>query len=194
MLHEVKSDYRDIAKFFPELKARLSPAEHKKQTLLDMARRGEARPLQKTKIGLALGNYTRRASQVYDPTFDRKIRKLAPGWFLDTVEENKRLLLKMAKAGKPKPKDKEKIGALLYLYLKKDRRFRAVVRRLAPHWLLKPADQKKLLLLEMAKAGKPKPKCPGTIARSLSNYTRKNSHCRDPIFASKIRKLRPDWF
>jgi hypothetical protein len=57
-------------------------ANLKKKELLRMARQGEKRPSHdKTKLGQALSNYTRKRSPAYDPEFDMKIRKLRPEWF-----------------------------------------------------------------------------------------------------------------
>ena len=57
-------------------------AAQKKKQLLDMAKRGDPRPsFEKTRIGQALSNYTRKSSEAYDPEFDREIRALRPDWF-----------------------------------------------------------------------------------------------------------------
>lgn len=57
-------------------------AGQKKKELLRMARAGEPRPSHdKTRLGQALSNYTRKSSHVYDPHFDREIRALRPDWF-----------------------------------------------------------------------------------------------------------------
>lgn len=54
----------------------------KKKKLLQMAKNEEKRPsYDKTKIGKDLSNYTRKSSLVYDPEFDKTIRKLRPDWF-----------------------------------------------------------------------------------------------------------------
>jgi hypothetical protein len=58
-------------------------ATEKKNELLRMARAGEPRPSHdKTRIGQALSNYTRRNSPAYDPEFDKTIRSLRPDWFV----------------------------------------------------------------------------------------------------------------
>ena len=57
-------------------------ASQKKKELIRMAKNGENRPSHdKTKLGQALSNYTRKSSYVYDPVFDKTIRKLRPDWF-----------------------------------------------------------------------------------------------------------------
>ena len=57
-------------------------ANQKKRELLRMAQNGEKRPSHdKTKLGQALSNYTRKGSPVYDPEFHRAIVKIRPDWF-----------------------------------------------------------------------------------------------------------------
>jgi hypothetical protein len=57
-------------------------ANQKKKELLRMAKNGEKRPsYEKTKLGQALSNYTRKSSPAYDAVFDKTIRKLRPDWF-----------------------------------------------------------------------------------------------------------------
>lgn len=62
--------------------SRTEIANQKKQELIRMAKNGEKRPSHdKTKLGQALSNYTRKSSMAYDPVFDKLIRKLRPDWF-----------------------------------------------------------------------------------------------------------------
>lgn len=57
-------------------------ANQKKKELIKMAKNGRKRPSHdKTRLGQALSNYTRKSSAVYDPVFDKIIRKIAPHWF-----------------------------------------------------------------------------------------------------------------
>jgi hypothetical protein len=57
-------------------------ADKKKQELIRMAKNGEPRPsYERTRIGQALSNYTRKSSHVYDAEFDKLIRQLRPDWF-----------------------------------------------------------------------------------------------------------------
>jgi hypothetical protein len=57
-------------------------ASQKKKELIRIAKNGEDRPSHdKTKLGQALSNYTRKSSPAYDPAFDKTIRKLRPDWF-----------------------------------------------------------------------------------------------------------------
>ena len=56
-------------------------ANMKKKELFNIATKGDKKPSQKTKIGRALSNYTRKDSSCYCPKFNNKIRKLRPDWF-----------------------------------------------------------------------------------------------------------------
>jgi hypothetical protein len=47
-----------------------------------MAASGDPRPSQKTRIGMALSQYPSPANSVYDPDFDREIRRIRPDWFV----------------------------------------------------------------------------------------------------------------
>jgi hypothetical protein len=53
----------------------------KKNKLIEMAKKGGPRPSQKTKEGSALSSYTCKSGS-YCKKFDRKIRKIAPNWFI----------------------------------------------------------------------------------------------------------------
>lgn len=73
---------KKIMKLAPDwLMSRSEKCDHKKRLLLVMARRGEPRPSQRTKIGQALCGYTGKSSKCYDPVFAREIMRLAPHWF-----------------------------------------------------------------------------------------------------------------
>lgn len=204
MLHEFKSSYAEIAKHFPELAGKLSPSAHKRQQLLDMARRGEPKPKFGSSSGLgeALHRLTREKSESYDPAFVKEIRSLAPDWLLTATETNKRLLLDMAKRKEPRPHHKTKIGAALCRYTSKwsgrydyyDPKFAREIKRIAPQWFVSPLEQKKKSLLEMAERGEPRPSRKTKIGTSLCTYTMKSYKCYDPKFDREIRRLRPDWF
>lgn len=202
MLHEVKSDYRDIAKFFPELKARLSPAEHKKRLLLEAAGKGGPKPNPgKQPLGYEFREYTYERSNCYDPLFTKKIRKLRPEWFVskaERAERNKRLILEMARKGEARPRqNKHPLGTLLSNYTSRtsssyDALFTKKIRKLRPDWFLSNSEiskETKRTLLEMAAKGRPKPERRSSLGIAIRNYS-----FRDPVFDRKIRRLRPDWF
>lgn len=114
----------------------------KKRLLLEMAKRGEPKPLFKNPIRHCLHSYTKKTSGCYDPDFTRQIKKLAPDWFLTGPERNKRRFLEMAKRKEPRPKRKTMF--ILYHYIRKaspchDPKFTREIMRLAPHWFKKKA-------------------------------------------------------
>ena len=88
----------------------------RKQQLIEIARKGESRPHSKTKLGQALGDYTCKSKDCYDPEFDNKIRRLAPHWFVDTASENKKQLLEITQKKESRPSQKTKLGRVLSNY------------------------------------------------------------------------------
>ena len=181
----------------------IDEVKEKKQKLLEMAQRGEPRPSQKrTQSGRVLGNYTRAGSTTYDPDFDQTIRELAPAWFVNTADENKKKLLEMAQAGKSRPAQRTKLGPLLTSYTHKkqshksyDPDFDQTIRKLAPLWFANTADAKKLRLLKIAQAGEPRPSSRKTkLGIVMTSYVAKSSSTYDPDFDQTIRELAPDWF
>ena len=121
---------------------RTKTSSQNKKTLLEMARRSEPRPRQRTQIGRSLSDYTSKKSKTHDPDFTRKIRRLAPPWFKtrsELAEQKKRKLLGAARKGLPKPKQKTGLGHALYRYTSKksknhDPTFARQIKKLAPHW------------------------------------------------------------
>lgn len=177
--------------------------EKKKIRLLEMARRGEARPASKTtSLGLVLCSYTCRASGNYDAEFDKKIRELRPDWFVnqtDRASEKKRQLLEMARNGKTRPSQKTKLGKVLSHYTCRsgrnfDAEFDVQIRRLRPDWFANPSDGNKAKLLEMAQRGESRPTSKTRIGKALKSYTGKTHNSYNAKFDRKIRALRPDWF
>ena len=75
--------YKEISGLRPDwFVSQIQVASQKKQELIRMAKNGENRPrYDKTKIGQALSNYTRKSSPVYDAEFDKLMRELRPDWF-----------------------------------------------------------------------------------------------------------------
>jgi hypothetical protein len=82
MMYDAKF-HRKMKKLRPDwFWSQTEVAGQKKKELLRMARNGEKRPgYEKTKLGQALSNYTRKKSPAYDAVFDKTIRKLRPDWF-----------------------------------------------------------------------------------------------------------------
>ena len=122
----------------------INTASENKKQLLEIARREGPRPLSKTKLGRSLGSYIYKTHGCYDTKFDKKIRRLAPHWFVDTARENKKQLLEIARKGEPRPTKKTKLGRTLSSYICKthgcyDTKFNKKIRKLAPHWFRQAA-------------------------------------------------------
>lgn len=198
MLHKLKSTYGEIAKYFPELTNRLSPSAHKKQILLEMARRGVPKPRRKTEIGRAFGNYTLKKSTSYDPAFTKQIGKIAPDWLVRKPDQNKAQLLEMAGNKTPRPRDDTKLGRSLYRYTSKksncyDPIFEKKIKRLAPHWFFNQSDMKKIKIIEILRKGLPRPNWNTELGRSLYKYINIKCDSYDPSLTKQIRKLAPLW-
>jgi hypothetical protein len=174
----------------------LKIADENKETLLDMPE-GSERPYYKTKLGKALVRYTSPNNKCYDAKFDDEIRKRQPQWFVDTMAENKRALLSMAK-GVKRPHHSTKIAVALSGYTSPksklyDEEFDAKIRKKQPQWFLNSADENKKNLLAMHKQAE-KPRSKTKMGRALSAYTNPNNKLYDEEFDAKIRKKQPQWF
>ena len=118
------------------------------------------------------------------------------------VAEKKMQLLEMARAGKPRPLYRERLGQELSKYTCKTARdydagFDKQIRVLCPDWFVGRSDlanSKKQQLLEMARSGKPRPSQKTKLGKVLSRYTHGGSGSYDAEFDRQIRALRPDWF
>ncbi len=142
MLHTATSSYRELARI-AGLTGRPKPHLRKKQKLREMAADGEPRPSQKTMIGRALTQYTSPASTSYNRAFHEEMKGLRPDWFVSQTQaasEKKRELLRMARAGEPRPShDKTRLGQALSNYTRKsspvyDADFDRMIRRIRPDW------------------------------------------------------------
>jgi len=192
-----------IRKIVPDWFSSLSDiADQKKQQLLEMARRGEPRPIQKVhELGHSLTLYTTK-SNCYDLDFDKEIRKLRSDWFVSLSEranQKKKQLLEMARRGKLRPKISEHIGSCLSKYTTVgntfDKNFDKEIRSLRPDWFRYAVNHKKKQLIDMARRGKPRPNRKShKLASALVYYTKPKDSSYDPDFDKKIRELMPDWF
>ena len=174
-------------------------AENKKK-LLQMARNGESRPVQKKHLlGDYLNRYTAQSSHSFDEQFKEQIKKIAPHWFVDTAAENKKQLLLMAKSGEQRPiAHKQPLGRAICNYTNKsgsyDPQFDEKIRMIAPHWFVNVTTENKKKLLEMARNGEPRPvQVKHPLGNALSNYI-KGGSSYDPQFDEKIRMIAPHWF
>ena len=191
--HEFDAEIRKLRQDWFE-----NTTNKKKEILIEIAKTGKSRPLSKTKIGSALVGYTCGKKGTYDPVFDAEIRKIRPDWFINTAAENKKILIEIAKTGKPRPLSKTKIGKTLVSYTNKGSHcynpvFDAEIRKIRPDWFINTAAENKKILIEIAKTEGPRPKWKTKLGRALHDYTVK-SKSFDPVFDAEIRRLRPDWF
>lgn len=113
----------------------------KKEKLLKLAQQGKPRPhAKKHPLGMSLNKYISKSGTCYDAAFDEQIRRLAPHWFVNTAEENKKSLLDLARSGQPRPKFKQsKLGNVLRFYTSPtassfDLEFTKKIKKLAPKW------------------------------------------------------------
>lgn len=194
MLEKISGSYAQIAKHIPELKGLISSSAHKKQQLLEMARRGEKKPKHDTELGQALYNYLRKSSE-----FANEIKRIRPNWLISKSDHNKQLLLDFASKGGPRPRQNTKLGQHLANYARKgssayDPSFAKKIKNLRPDWFVKKSSLKRQQLLEMARKKLPKPDHNTQLGKALKKYTLKTSGGYNAAFDDKIRKLAPHWF
>lgn len=122
--------------------SRTQVANKTKQKLIKIAESGKNKPHWKTKLYQDFKNYTYNRSPIYCQKFCRIIRSIAPSWLLSRKQisdQKKQELIKMAKNGVKRPKQKTKIGCSLSNYTRKsseayDPIFDKTIRKLAPSW------------------------------------------------------------
>jgi hypothetical protein len=175
----------------------VSPATVKKEKMLALARAGSARPKPTTKLWQAFKRYTWRYGLTYDAAFTAKMHTLALHWFAPVVATVKEDLLRLARAGAPRPSSGTELNAFLKRYtqpsnISYDIRFSRKIRKLAPHWF--PAFDMKMELLALAKKHAPKPERKTKQYRALWRYANPASKYYDAHFAVKMRCLAPHWF
>jgi len=118
-----------------------------KRLLIEMAKKGIDRPLQKKhKLGRVLSDYSTKSTKSYDFKFTEKIKKLAPHWFVGRSKHvgiKKRQLINMAKRKDPRPiQTKHPLANALRCYTNishgsYDLVFDKLIRKLAPHWFIR---------------------------------------------------------
>lgn len=118
-------------------------------------------------------------------------------------EKDKRDFIQRALAGEPRPKNSTAEGRLLARYLSRGKRFdpafRERLRAANPSWVgASRACQRsrKAELLALAQAGAPRPRADSPLGNALRRYLkpyRGIEYMYDPMFAHKIKRLRPEW-
>jgi hypothetical protein len=184
-------------------------ARENKRKLIALAKSGGKRPnssarqLEEKRLGAALVSYTREKSESYDKSFNVNVRGVRPDWFVDTAAENKAELIKMAKAGKKKPRvesesrHEKRLAYALKSYTNRNNRdqaFNAQIRDLRPDWFVNIAAENKAKLIKMAKEGKRRPSAKTQLGARLCEYVSEKKSSYDSDFAADINALRPDWF
>ena len=195
---------------------RRSVIEKQRQLLL-LAATGARKPSElsknadEKKMAHALARYVSIKSTAYDASFDKKIRKIRPEWFMSTADRLKTALLMYAQSGYDKPSQnsdnpaEKKFGIALARFLNRtgacyDEEFEDKIRRKRPDWFAGKAAKTKTLLLAMARNGDARPslksydKAEVSLARKLASYINRHSTVYDIFFSNKIQKMRPEWF
>jgi hypothetical protein len=156
-----------------------------------MARNGRARPAPRTKLYSCFFNYTLKGSSSYDVGFTKKLKKLRPDWFENkkTAAARKRKeILKLARRGARRPVSTSPLGSAFQNYKHCNPKFIEELKKIRPDWFESPADKVRKLL-ELAKAGSPKPLGNTKLGHTFRHHKRYNSD-----FIKELKKLRPDWF
>ncbi|MCU0415282.1 MAG: hypothetical protein MUE91_12935 [Ignavibacteriaceae bacterium] len=184
----------------------IDTAAESKKRLLELKDRpsSTSKDPETRRLGQALGRYTNNSQEVYDPEFDKLIRKVKPEWFVDTATENKGKLLKLRRKPSKHSKDLEemKLGRALCDYISKTRssydpEFDKLIRRVKPEWFIDAAAENKKTLLQLK--DKPSRRASNPDERNLANRLRGYIEKRtrgsyDPAFDKLIRKTKPHWF
>lgn len=116
-------------------------ARIKKQQLLELAQKGEPKPLSNTLLGRALRNYTNKNSSSYDAEFNEQIKNIVPEWFMNIGDRQKITLLEMVRRGESRPSSKTtRLGKALVCFTNKsvgrayDPEFNREIREAGPYW------------------------------------------------------------
>ncbi len=161
-------------------------------------------PSRSSKDSQKIGEWIKTQRRAYKKgeLSSRRVKKLEqiPGWSWSVLNRNSRgnkiKLLKLARAGKPKPLHRTKLGMCLKSYVHEnasyDADFDKTIKKLAPQWFVNSAETKKKQLLKMARNGEPRPSSKRTtLGQALCSYV---GCAYDAEFDKQIRTLAPHWF
>jgi len=157
---------------------------------------GSPRPNQKTAAGNMLFHYITEGYSSYDAEFAKIIRERFPGWFVNTVDENRKFLLSLPLES-PKPKgSKNKLADALARYTKKeascyDPEFDKAIRERFPHWFVKFSEKNKEIILTLP-VDSPRPNAKTKLGMALLNYMTKVKFNAE--FIDSVRNRFPHWF
>ena len=174
----------------------------RKQQLIQIAKNGENRPnSRKHPLGIHLCQYTNQSGKCYDPVFTKKIKSIAPHWFINATTIKKQQLIQLAKSKQPRPiKSKHPLGVALSSYTRTshksyDPKFTKQIKSLAPHWFIKSSTIKKQQLIQLAKSKQPRPHVKNhPLGHAFNSYISKLNSSYDPVFTQKMKSLTPHWF
>lgn len=191
----------------------INTALENKKKLLSMAKRGIRRPTnnnnwhstdEEKRLWAKFCRYIDPKANTYDRDFTEKVRFLAPHWFVDSAEENRKELLRLAYSGAERPStgsddaNMRRLAVVMNNYCRINQDFMHEIRLAAPAWFINTAIEKKDRLLEMARNGEKRPttnhKHRNALAVALGSYTNPKNKIYDPDFDHKIRTLAPRWF
>ncbi len=142
-------------------------------------------------VGEFLRLFDDRGGSIRD--FDRIISEFHE----NSADENKKILLEMARRGEPRPNSKTTtIGKALSMFLVinrpgYDKNFDDQIREEGSHWFV--TNENKQKLLKMAKNGEKRPHSRTYIGRALNRYICESA-CFDNDFYNQIKELAPKWF
>ncbi len=178
-------------------------AVENKKTLLDMAKNGEQKPRNKTKLRSVFDAYTKKYTCAYDSDFDKEIRKIRPDWFnyVNPSIEKKKTLLDMAKRKEKIPPYGSVLEQALRRYTNKNSNtycfdFDKKIRSIRPDWFKEKNDsnKKKKQLILKANKNINRPFRTSKLGMALVRYTCKSSVCYDENFHNTIKNIAPSWF
>lgn len=117
----------------------VSVSDKNKKKLIELAQTGKPLSFLGTNLKKALRRYTAQNSKSFDAGFNKIIRKLAPDWFVNSAEKNKKRLFEMARAKEPRPSSKTALGSVLCNYTNMcshcyDPKFNQGIREMNPDW------------------------------------------------------------
>lgn len=149
-------------------------------------------------------SYTSPKSKFYDPSFEQKLKSIAPYLFItasDKLAIKKQQLIEWAKSGKDKPT--RKTNNELYLvyrnYTNKNSKYYDIglydtLIELRPDWSKDyHSKTNKSLILDLVRRGEPRPKSNTPLGIFLKNKLNKASPCHDLDLLSQIKNTTPNW-
>jgi hypothetical protein len=186
-------------------------SEHKKLLLIEQAKSGVSKIELDPHLCQCLRNYTNEHGLSFDAEFKAEVKAIRPEWFDRAISmQQKRLhqqirLIKAADRNEPKPARGSELRKLFNnfckpSYLGYSESFINALKKTAPHWFLRDdpriikTQKKKAEMLELFKINPKRPNDKTQLGSNLRDYVSPSSNAYDPIFASEVRTLRPNWF